>query len=63
MRYLNVFKGRVNDLIVVWEAVELQCLQIEVDMVPYLWCAHLSNRGIYSGTRGGGRGHTCTLWV
>ena len=46
MRYLNVFKGWVNDLIVIWEAVELQCLQIEVDMVSYLWCAHLSSSGI-----------------
>ena len=37
---LNVLEGGVNDLVVVWETVELECLQVQPDMVT-----HLCDRG------------------
>ena len=34
---LNVLQGGVNDLVVVWETVELESLQVQPDMVTHLW--------------------------
>ena len=37
---LNVLEGWVNDLVVIRETVELECLQVQPDMVT-----HLCDRG------------------
>ena len=42
---LNVLKGWVNDLVVIRETVELECLQVQPDMVT-----HLCDRGHHRGT-------------
>ena len=42
---LNVLEGGVNNLVVVRETVELECLQVQPDMVT-----HLCDRGHHRGT-------------